>query len=230
MYKTLFIAKNDIKEIHKILDANKYSFWYMYKSGGIRLRIQTEQHNHIQELLNIEGIEYFCQVYEPEINIFGGEQSIEIVHQIFTKLNRLLYNQKIDTLEKKFILILFIVEGFKLDSFEKWDVWRKLKKFRKMEIDSEEILLKLLPTFYRLHRILKEKKAKIEDDELLIAKIDELRSLQEEGSLTRGIRGIYSSLVIFFMNMIGLGAKEQVALVNAMNVINHPDFEEVFYG
>lgn len=229
------------EEFLKLLNDNNYEFWYIYKSDGIRLRVQKKYEREVIKLCrNDSSLQINNVDYEPELNIFGGCKTIDNVHDIFCQVNKIIYKigtkGKIETALSLYIL-MEIIKMSDLDYFEEWDVWKKVSKHRRiLSVQDTLTVLKHLPGIYSLMTIESNKFNNTLDADfsLFIGKIGsnikQIKNTCRERHATRGFRGILSSVIFFVMNMLELSAGVQIGIINGLAILKNPDFRrEIYY-
>ena len=117
------------------------------------------------------------------------------------------------------------------DDFETWDIWNKVCSHRQIDVKKYgEILMSKL---YDVYCAISSKEFDIlildadnticygEDIKL---QCDGLSKLAYSSLLSRGIRGVISSVIIFSFNMMGISAQKQCGFAHIMRILTSPDF------
>ncbi|MDA1526826.1 thiopeptide-type bacteriocin biosynthesis protein [Bacillus cereus group sp. TH260-2LC] len=233
---------------------NNIQFWFMRKKDKVthlRLRFYLPEEfvmDDLKSILNItcnerEGISV---IYEPEVFLFGGDKGMDIAHLYFIENTKLyteyLQCQKelsntIGGIELFLWISNFIVTQTNLDKFEIWDVWKRIDKLRFVEyekiksiVDSNKLKIETILSMSVEEVFARIKSSRFREVFEKSVKLfsylgEELFTLNIEGELTRGIRGILSCIVIFNWNMIGFSPGIQAGLAKMVTVAKDPDKE-----
>lgn len=215
-------------------------FWYLHKQGKIRLRIQPEYRIHVENHLFSLDLDYIEINYEPEDKLFGGNLAIPFVHSIFCDIalvstyinsnDRINGKLQLDNDIARLHFINKIVEMFRFDSFEEWDVWNKVCQHR--VIDVKKYRTALLSKTYEVFQAISfsdyeislySEKNVAEALLRLQANIKNLKDLSQSSILERGIRGVGSSIVIFSFNIMAVSSSKQAGFSHIIKYLKHPD-------
>lgn len=240
-YLTLKLADN--KETYAIFDylcSNRIQFWYMHKNNSIRLRIPKYSYDIVADFLNSHNLEFARSVYEPEINLFGGEKSIDIIHNILCDSATFFWQaQKYNcfgTGEYYCTCLYFLnymLDCCGFDQFEMWDVWNKVCYFREIDLKTSNKIL--LSKLYDVYCAISDEKYSLRKFSNIIimnslsdikANCKELKEKSFQNEFSRGVRGIMSSVLIFDMNMAGMSGQLQCAFSNILRFLKNPDFRK----
>lgn len=248
---------SDLEKIQEIMNGHGYKYWYMnkqYKNAQIRLRVKNEniEYDNLYKVICNE-ITGNCKkfIYDPEIYLFGGEEGVDIAHNIFC-LTTETVNLMSDVKNKKNNIIFIylwiskiIVENIADDRFEQWDCWKRLQHQRSFNGRLNEKLLK-----NNIQRFKTIKSCTVCDvipvlnyinvdykifDKIIIELKDEMRKLKDlhyEGRLDRGIRSIAPILLIFIWNIMGFTSNMQSVFTYCFCEVYDPeeDYNEQYFN
>ncbi|MFC0039527.1 thiopeptide-type bacteriocin biosynthesis protein [Actinomadura rayongensis] len=206
--------------------------WWFIRKGRWRIRYrladQTREQNAdpLHPLL-IHGVTWTRDIYEPEIHAFGGSASMRAAHTLFhhdsAHLLTYLATNPADRRERSLVLCTALMRAAGLDWAEQGDVWARIAEQRaglRTEPRDPQAhpgswaaftcgVQHLLRGAARPDRIGTEWLAAFENAGRA------LRTLREDGDLTRGVRAVITQHVIFHWNRIGLRATAQATLAQA---------------
>ena len=231
----------DVLAFFSELQSAKLKFWYLHKSGNIRLRISKSDVLHVSEKLKPYHLEAVETLYEPEVFLFGGINSIDYIHELFCDIAGISIRTKLfcdkNMRQKGFdkcICLHFInqmLQFCNFDDFEEWDVWNKVCEHRQLDINKYGIIL--LSKLYDVQQAISNDMfdLSLHESTNVSSYYDHARlmcnkliDLSYSTQLTRGIRGIFSTIIIFGFNMMGLSAPQQCGFSHIMRVLTNPDF------
>ncbi|MBL7499873.1 thiopeptide-type bacteriocin biosynthesis protein [Frankia sp. CNm7] len=172
--------------------------------------------------------------YEPETHAFGGENGMTVVHTLFHADSRHLFNYltrsgaiRASPTDQRRELSLLLCSAFlraaRLDRFEQADVWSRVGTLRPAPAIPPEHRDRLVAAVDQLtgtgpstshaavHHL---------DDWLLAFQTagKNLRTLADDGDLTRGLRAVTAHAILFHWNRAGLTAQTQANLAHAAQV------------
>jgi len=208
-------------------------WWYMRKAGHWRIRYlpNPERGEAATRLLAhfLDGLSsdrtidsWSSGIYEPEIELFGGSAAMDIAHRLFTIDSRhlLRYLSEPMPLGRRELMILLptvLARAAGLDWFEQGHMWHEVAQGRTVAVDSARVRA-LSPAL----RTLLKADIDVADTRLrsvagLAASYAEagaaLRALMARGNLSRGLRWICSTHVVFAANRLGVTYEQQAQLV-----------------
>lgn len=240
-YITVFVNYIDsehIDTLFELLYSLGTEYWYMYKKGKLRLRIQEGEKSKVIQALEKNKYKYNVGHYEAEMYLFGGEYSLESVHCFFCHVAAINMKLRKETQKDRDIVVLSLVNhivnkaGF--DYFEEWDVWKKVAAHRRINWeDSKEQVISILPAVYQIINVEINSLPFFHDQQNIYNLnritdfIAEIIAVPEE-KLERGERGILSAIIIFSFNMLEVDLQRQAGFVYALSILKNPDFREVF--
>lgn len=202
------------------------AWWFIRKAEKLRVRVQiVPPHVQIGALLSdvvvLSSVRRWAfQIYEPEIQAFGGVQAMDAVHALFHADSRRLLDY-LHTAEKPdrrrelaLILAGTLLRGAHLDWYEQGDVWARLAGHRFISAELPEpgsppaarIQTLITATEHHMHSPLHMAPSWGEAYERAG---HQLAALFEQGGLTRGLRAVLAHVVLFCWNRIGIPAAEQ---------------------
>ena len=220
-------------------------FFFMRKPPGLRLRFQgleptmtvlPKLRRDLRTLRACNGIErFFCSVYEPEADLFGGVKAMRLVHHHFDAdsmawiaLDRLAQSGKRGLVSETTITTALLNDLFwrtVLDRSELWDIWRNLTKMVSMPVlgnDTRESATRLSIEALTI----KAPWPSAAPEEIDICKqyihanerlSHGLRRLWDQGRLNTGLRAVLAFVALFHMNRYGYGPSRAGALAFAMS-------------
>lgn len=211
-------------------------WWFMRKEPGWRIRLldaDTDAAGHLfSELVADATIaEWATAIYEPETAAFGGDDGMDIIHDLFQAdtsgiLSYLRHEQPpLGRREMSLLLISAMLAAAGLDRFERGDVFFRTATMRPTLVDAAELadLTKQLTSLLAVP---------VGDESPLFtaggpaafaadwrAAFEEsggrLAAAAASGTPTRGLRAILAHVIIFHWNRLGLSAATQAILTNA---------------
>ncbi|GAA4236594.1 hypothetical protein GCM10022254_46630 [Actinomadura meridiana] len=198
--------------------------WWFVRKGAWRIRyLLADGHNTdpIHPVIT-NGLTWTRDIYEPETPAFGGPTSMNAAHTLFYADSRHLLKflaAPADRRERSLVLSAALMRAAGLDINEQGDVWARLAEQRAPFLNT-------LPddttwrSFTRdIHSLITgTPSADFMDGHWLAAFTDAgqtLRTVREQGGLTRGVRAVVILHVIFHWNRIGLTASTQATLARA---------------
>lgn len=202
--------------------------WWFIRKGPWRVRYLLADPSNppdddpVHPILT-EGRSWTRDTYEPEIHAFGGPASMDLAHNLFHHDSRhllsFLHEGGADRRERSLILCTALMRAAGLDINEQGDVWAQVAEHR-AGLPNTPIDPDVWSSFTRDVSHLLHGKACTDtlNHHWLTAFEDTgsaLRTLREDGALTRGIRAITALHVIFHWNRIGLPATTQAVLARA---------------
>jgi len=207
------------------------SSWFFIRKGRWRVRYQIapDANGHhssgtdpLHPLLT-DGVTWTGDIYEPEIHAFGGSSSMNAAHTLFHHDSRhllpFLHNDPADRWERSLVLCTALLRAAGLDWGEQGDVWARVHEQRSGLADTPSGPQQWATfTSGVRHLLLGNARADLIGGDWLAAFEETgatLRTLRENGELTRGIRAISALHVIFHWNRLGLPATAQATLARA---------------
>lgn len=216
------------KVLPSIEDSGLITGWWFIRKRAWRIRYRlagptTEAGIDPVHAILTEGVAWKRDIYEPEVHAFGGPESMEVAHQLFQQdshhLLPFLQNDPDDRREHSLILCTALMRAAGLDIYEQGDVWAKVAEQR-AGVTITPVDPAVWASFTTdVSQLIRGRAHTDELDQGWIAAFTNagsaLKSLREEGTLTRGVRAITATHVIFHWNRIGLSAPVQAALARA---------------
>lgn len=176
-------------------------------------------------------------IYEPEVYLFGGSKSIDLIHELFQLESSALLslgmgNRKTnDLFSALWSEAMLRVAG--LDAFERWDVWCKVSELRRPAKDlPRNACSNLREKFAWLARahsdeiisILRQRFPNLSSTVDTLARWGEvLQEANRIGRLERGLRDILATCLIFHWNRCMYGPTEQSLLAKLHVDAAHAD-------
>ncbi|SES28542.1 thiopeptide-type bacteriocin biosynthesis domain-containing protein [Lentzea xinjiangensis] len=169
------------------------------------------------------GLPWTRDIYEPETHAFGGPESMALAHELFCRdssfLLPYLATDPADRRERSLVLFTALMRAAGLDTNEQGDVWAQVAQYRPAA-STESVDPHTWAAFTADvgHLLRGTPRAGTVDPNWLVAFThtgNSLKSLREQGLLTRGIRAIVTLHVIFAWNRLGLTAPTQASLATA---------------
>jgi protein-L-isoaspartate(D-aspartate) O-methyltransferase len=214
-------------------DGTLSQWWYVRKRPAWKLRylapagslLLDRRLSELAEQGIIAG--WTTGIYEPEIAAFGGEQAMDIAHQLFHRdsvhlLARVAQAQPLRQRETTMLLCSAMLRAAGLDWYEQGDVWDKVAALRAGAgtIEAERtatltpVMLRLMTATIR--DLPGHRHGPLASYGEWIAPFEEagqeLADLARTGSLHRGLRSVLAHHVIFHANRAGLPVAEQAIL------------------
>ncbi len=223
-------------------------FWHLHKSDGghhLRLRIQLAiqaKRRFVEEmleasfhrLLHAGKLSSFHRgAYDPEVQLFGGQEAMDLVHEVFM-LESLFFPQLISkdpslAYRASLLWLDIFFRSLGMDNFEKWDVWKKVSRFRSF---ASQESLNASPLIPLLRGIASLQQADIEesfcdlvpDGASILPQLIRLgqRLNLEASRAAIKIRASCSILVVFHWNRLQLDGPEQATLCQLWTEAIHP--------
>ncbi|WP_035959242.1 thiopeptide-type bacteriocin biosynthesis protein [Frankia casuarinae] len=205
--------------------------WWFIRKGPWRIRyLLTDtaggRHSDATDPLHpllTKGVIWTDDIYEPEVHAFGGPASMDLAHSLFHADSRRLLSALgdgcTDRRERSLLLCTKLMRAAGLDINEQGDVWARVAEQRAALAGvppDPQIWASFTWDVRRL--LLGDARADLTDGDWLTAFHETgraLRTLRENGQLTRGIRSTIALHVIFHWNRIGLAATTQATLARA---------------
>lgn len=205
--------------------------WFFIRKGRWRVRylIAEDANSHdgsdtdpLHPLLT-DGVTWTDDIYEPEVHAFGGPASMNAAHALFHRDSRhlltFLGNSPADRRERSLVLCTALMRTAGLDFNEQGDVWARVAEQRSghADVPPDSQVWACFTSDVR-HLLLGDARADLIGGDWLTAFEEAgttLRTLRENGKLTRGIRAVISLHVIFHWNRLGLTATTQATLARA---------------
>ncbi|MEV0399115.1 thiopeptide-type bacteriocin biosynthesis protein [Actinoallomurus sp. NPDC050550] len=206
------------------------SWWFIRKHRWrVRYLLTEKTHDHdrsdpLHPLLTA-GVTWTDDIYEPEIHAFGGPDSMNAAHALFHHDSRhlltFLHNDPADRREHSLVLCTALMRTAGLDWNEQGDVWARVAEQRaglpgQPSGPAPQVWASF--TSNVRHLLLGTARTDTITGDWLTAFEDTgraLRTLRENGELTRGLRAVIALHVIFHWNRIGLPATTQATLARA---------------
>lgn len=205
--------------------------WFFIRKGPWRVRYLIAQDtggpdsadaDPLHPLLT-DGVRWTSDIYEPEIHAFGGPSSMNTAHTLFHHDSRhlltFLHNRPTYRREHSLVLCTALMRAAGLDFNEQGDVWAQVAEQRPHPASpapSPQVWASF--TSNVRHLLLGDARADLLGSAWPTAFTETgrtLRTLRENGALTRGIRAIIALHVIFHWNRIGLPSATQATLARA---------------
>ncbi len=242
-FLTTVIEYADYNEIVKLLDELhncKIRFWFMHKQGKIRLRTLDIDVKQVEKKVSQCNLIATQTLYEAETYLFGGEKSIVYVHELLCDIGGIA--SRIKSLAKgcsqsgfdKCLCLHFVNQmiGYcQFDDFEEWDVWNKVCEQRRIDVkEYGEIILSKL---YDVQQSVSCEQFNLEviDNEQTAFYFSDIKrqcrkivALAYCAKMTRGVRSIFSTVIIFAFNMMSISAQQQCGFAHIMRALTNPDF------
>ncbi len=242
-FKSLIIDYYDYNDIIIFLNelvCKKIQFWFMDKQGRIRLRTPLVYFETVRFQAKSYGLEYMETTYEPEEYLFVGHESVKIttnilcdIASIASRVRFLSYkNDTKSTIVECYYLFLFnkMLQYGHFDEFETWDIWNKVCEHRGIDLkkNGKIIVSKIYDVYYAITSPEFDVATLDADIEYHLHDIqtqcDSLFKLAHSDIMSRGVRGVYSSIIIFSYNIMGFSAQKQCGFANIMRILTNPDF------
>ncbi|MEV5710967.1 thiopeptide-type bacteriocin biosynthesis protein [Actinoallomurus sp. NPDC052274] len=205
--------------------------WWFIRKGRWRVRylLTEEAHGHdrsdpLHPLLTA-GVTWNRDVYEPEVHAFGGPASMDAAHALFHHDSRhllaFLHDDPADRREHSLVLCTALMRAAGLDFNEQGDVWARVAEQRAglpCQPPGPDPQVWASFTSDVRHLLLGTARTDAITGDWLTTYEDTgrtLRTLRENGELTRGLRAVITLHVIFHWNRIGLPATVQATLAHA---------------
>jgi len=205
--------------------------WFFIRKGPWRIRYLLAQdagsHNEpnadpVRPLL-IDGARWTSDIYEPEVHAFGGAASMHSAHALFHHDSRYLlpylHHDPADRRERTLVLCTALMRTAGLDLNEQGDVWARIADLRPAMAGAPADARQRASFIRGIRRLLLgHARPELIGSDWLTAFEEagrKLRTLREDGALTRGIRSVIAQHVIFHWNRLGLRASTQAALAQA---------------
>jgi thiopeptide-type bacteriocin biosynthesis protein len=200
--------------------------WWWIRKGPWRIRYlltkETGSHDPVRPLLTA-GVPWTSDIYEPEVHAFGGKASMNAAHTLFAHDSRHLLSylrtDPVDRREHSLVLCTALMRAAGLDWHEQGDVWAKVAEQRNgLQPHAHDPQAWAFFVGDARHLLLCTARADTIEGEWLAAFADTgrtLRTLRETGELSRGVRAVVATHVIFHLNRIGITATVQSALAQA---------------
>jgi thiopeptide-type bacteriocin biosynthesis protein len=205
--------------------------WFFIRKGPWRIRYLLAQDTTGHGEPNpdplrarlIAGARWTDDIYEPEVHAFGGPASMDIAHRLFHydshHLLAYLHHSPADRRERSLVLCTALMRTAGLDLNEQGDVWARIAAQRSPLAGPppDPRVWAIFTTDIRC-LLLGDPRADLIGSDWLTAFEETgraLRTLRENGDLTRGIRAITALHVIFHWNRIGVRAVTQATLAQA---------------
>lgn len=169
------------------------------------------------------GVTWTRDIYEPEIHAFGGPASMDIAHTLFHADSRhllcFLSEDPADRRERSLLLFTALMRAAGLDINEQGDVWAQVAEQRSglAEMPPDPQVWAAFTSDVR-HLLLGHARTDLIGGNWLASFQKtgrSLRTLRENGNLTRGLRAVIALHVIFHWNRLGLTATTQATLARA---------------
>ncbi len=205
--------------------------WFFIRKGAWRVRYLLAQDadgggepnpDPLHPLLT-DGVGWTGDIYEPEVHAFGGPASMNTAHALFHRDSRqlltFLQGDPADRREYSLVLCTALMRTAGLDLNEQGDVWARVAEQRSGLADAppDPRVWASFTSDVR-HLLLGDARADLISGDWLTAFAETgrtLRTLRENGTLTRGIRAVIALHVIFHWNRLGLTATTQATLARA---------------
>ncbi|WP_261568994.1 thiopeptide-type bacteriocin biosynthesis protein [Frankia gtarii] len=205
--------------------------WFFIRKGTWRIRylIARETIGHGEpnpdpiHLLLTDGVRWNADIYEPEVHAFGGPSSMDTAHTLFHHDSRhlltFLRDNPADRREHSLVLCTALMRTAGLDFNEQGDVWARVAEQRPSLAEppaEPQIWTSFTANVRRL--LLGDARTNLIGRDWLTAFEETgrtLRTLRENGTLTRGIRTVIALHVIFHWNRLGLITTTQATLARA---------------
>lgn len=241
---TILISYKDAYEkiFNDLLDLN-ILFWFMHKKGKVRLRVYEDELELVKKIIEEKESTYTVIAYEPEVNIFGGENLIGKIHlllcSIATWILEVQRNERLaecnesdlDAIYLRFINHL--VSCFELDDFETWDVWCKVVSHRRIDLKKYRgiILSKMFDVYSGVYEVDRINQVESQNETVALERMEQIIKdicmIYYSEKCERGIRGIISSIIIFTFNMMKESSGKQAGFSHIMYMLNNPDIRRV---
>jgi thiopeptide-type bacteriocin biosynthesis protein len=206
--------------------------WWFIRKGPWRVRYlltdpadghDSNAADPLHPLLT-NGVCWTRDIYEPEIHAFGGPASMDVAHALFHADSRRLLSilsgdGLADRRERSLLLCTELMRAAGLDINEQGDVWARVAEQRSglAEVPPDPQVWASFTSDVR-HLLLGHARADLIGGDWLTSFQGagrSLRTLRENGKLTRGIRAVIALHVIFHWNRLGLRATTQATLARA---------------
>ncbi|HEX8866469.1 MAG TPA: thiopeptide-type bacteriocin biosynthesis protein [Lentzea sp.] len=202
--------------------------WWFVRKGAWRIRYHltgstTDLPDDPVHPVLSAGLQWTSDIYEPETHAFGGPESMDLAHELFHQDSRFLLpylaTDPADRRERSLLLLTGLMRAAGLDINEQGDVWAQVADYRPAAL-TRSVAPQMWAAFTADvgHLLRGTARSDIVDPGWLAAFThtgNSLKSLREQGLLTRGIRAIIALHVIFAWNRLGLTAPIQADLATA---------------
>jgi thiopeptide-type bacteriocin biosynthesis protein len=203
------------------------SWWFMRK-GAWRVRYlltdpaDSDAADPVHPMLT-NGVTWTRDIYEPETHAFGGSASMDVAHALFHRdshhLLLTLNDGPTDRRERPLLLLTALMRAAGLDTNEQGDVWARVAEQRSglAGIPPDAQTWASFTNDVRCLLLGHPRTDLISGDWLTSFHQAgrSLRTLRQNGQLTRGIRTVIALHVIFHWNRLGLRAAAQATLARA---------------
>ncbi|WP_433332960.1 thiopeptide-type bacteriocin biosynthesis protein [Spirillospora sp. CA-294931] len=204
--------------------------WFFVRKGRWRVRYlpaeascRSQQDDHGVHRTLTRGVDWTCDIYEPETHAFGGTTSMGTAHQLFHADSHYLLgylgNAPTDRRERSLILCTALMRAAGLDFGEQGDVWARLVEQRGALLRQQPSPTTWASFTDDVQQLLLGNACPDEGTADWLAAFEEagarLRTLRESGQLTRGIRAITALQIIFHWNRLGIPGPTQAELAQA---------------
>ncbi len=213
-------------EAHGLITA-----WFFIRKGAWRIRYliaegatgRGDRYTDPLHPLLTDRVQWTDDLYEPEIHAFGGPSSMNTAHTLFHHDSRHLLTflraDPTDRREHSLVLCTALMRAAGLDFNEQGDVWARVTEQRPGPANppADPQAWASFTSDVR-HLLLGDARPDLIGHDWLTAfkeTGEQLRTLRENGTLTRGIRAVIALHVIFHWNRLGLTATTQGTLARA---------------
>jgi thiopeptide-type bacteriocin biosynthesis protein len=200
--------------------------WWWIRKGAWRVRYllaeETGGHDPVHPLLTA-GVAWTDDIYEPEVHAFGGQVSMDTAHILWHRDSRHLLsyldNNPADRREHSLVLCTALMRAAGLDWNEQGDVWARIAEQRNgLQPPAPDPQAWASFVGDVRHLLLGTARPDTIAGDWLTAFSEAgraVRTLREADGLTRGLRAVIATHVIFHLNRIGIPATTQAALAQA---------------
>ena len=202
--------------------------WWFVRKGAWRIRYHltgstTDLPDDPMHPVLTAGLQWTRDIYEPETHAFGGPESMDLAHELFHQDSRSLLpylaSDPADRRERSLVLFTALMRAAGLDINEQGDVWAQVADYRPTASTRSAAPQTWAAFTADVGHLLRGTARGDTVDPGWLAAFthagNSLKSLREQGLLTRGIRAIIALHVIFAWNRLGLTAPMQADLATA---------------
>ena len=177
-------------------------------------------------------------IYEPETHAFGGEEGMAAAHGLFHADSRHIFAYLTRTVgpssyagdlpdqrrELSIVLCAAFMRAAGQDRYEQGDIWVKLHRFRpnsNVPADNQDAFNTSVERLTATDTSPKTalRRSRLHHADSWLAAFEHtgqtLRTLADNGQLTRGLRAVIAHHIIFHWNRIGLPAQTQANIAHA---------------
>ena len=229
--------------------------WFLLKGDGglhARLRVQPAEGETPDALraqvdpllaeLHEQGLlaRFTRSTYEAESGLFGGPAAMQLTHRLFVADSQLaLQAQECSSAHRPLVSQVWgelLLRSLSLDPFERWDVWRQVRRFRPGHSERwAEPATRLRPVLQTIHgstatTLTRQLHTLLPDTPPLVEELrhwgDQMQDLHRDGGLDGGLRAIAARCLLFHWNRFAFDPAQQAFLAQLRQEISAPDAGE----